>query len=111
MDLYETSKKIWVHSSWVTYRDNHNNSWLLLNIADFAIDFTRMYIDYDGRIGAELILYWLEDTKIWYNIMCCDPWNAHSEGDDFRIFLDAYQTGWDVIEDNTYAFQPPGTGL
>lgn len=108
---YEASKEIWVHSSWITYRDNHNDSWLLFTTVDFAIDFTRMYIDYDGKIGAELILYWLEDKKIWYDTMCCAPWNKHSEGDDFRIFLDAYQTGWDIVEDNSYAYQPPGTGL
>ena len=109
--MYTTTKNIWAHSEWETYEDNQGDSWLLFNTVDIAIDYYCGIISFNERVGVNLLIYWLEDTKIWLNTLCCNPWNTYSEGGDFRIFIDAYQTGWDVTEDNAYAFQPPGTGL
>ncbi len=103
----QVKKEVWAHYTWENYTDDQNNLWLLFNSVDFALDGFRVFIGAKGTIGVEIIVYWVENKKIWYNHLCCDPWAEPG----YQLIVDAYQAGWDLTSDNTYLYQPPGTGL
>ncbi|MBU7043445.1 MAG: S-layer protein, partial [Theionarchaea archaeon] len=75
----------------------------------FVIDGIKTFIGAQGTIGIEIKVYWLEDKKAWYNHLCCDPWVT--EPNNYQLFVDAYEAGWDITVNNYYLYQPPGTGL
>ena len=99
---------VWVVDRVEYYKDDQNISWVLFQVATIAIDGVRVFTD-DLGDGVEIQIYWLENEKVWYNHLCSDPWSL--EPANYQLFLDAYQAGWDQIEGNSYAYQPPGTGL
>jgi hypothetical protein len=99
---------VWAMCTWEYYTDDHDHIWRLFGVTDFVIDGTRIFTDDHGN-GVEIQVYWLENQKIWYNDLCSDPWST--EPDDYQLFFDAYQAGWDEIQGNACVYQPPGTGL
>jgi hypothetical protein len=98
---------IWVDFRFEYYVDDLKIPWGLFSVVRFALDGVRVFTD-DRGTGVEIQVYWLENEEIWYNHVCSDPWTANP---DYQLFLDAYQAGWDEIHDNSYLYQPPGTGL
>jgi hypothetical protein len=102
-------KDVWGDYQWKYYIDNRNDAWLLFSITDFVIDGVKVFIGAQGTIGIEIKVYWLENKKVWYNHLCCDPWVT--EPNNYQLFLDAYEAGWDLTDvNNFYLYQPPGTG-
>ena len=101
-------KDVWGDYQWKYYIDNRNDAWLLFTITDFVIDGVKVFIGAQGTIGIEIKVYWLENKKAWYNRLCCDPWVT--EANNYQLFLDAYESGWDQVQNDFYLYQPPGTG-
>ena len=99
---------VWAVSSWEYYIDDHNHTWQLFGVTDIVIDGLKVFTDDQGS-GVEIQVYWLENKKVWYNHLCSDPWVT--EPNNYQLFLDAYQAGWDEMYENSYVYQPPGTGL
>ena len=92
------------------YLDDHNCFWWLAIVTEFVVDGVKVFIGSQGTIGIEAKVYWLERWKVWYNHVCCDPWTT--DPGVYQLFLDAYESGWDIIDgSNYYIYQPPGTGL
>jgi hypothetical protein len=112
-----TEKDVWGDYQWEAYEDNRGDWWYLVKITDFVLDGVKVFIGAQGTIGIEIKVYWLEDKKIWYNHLCCDPWVT--EPNNYQMFLDAYESGWDTHYDTTdppdgvddWVYQSPGTGL
>jgi hypothetical protein len=107
MWIVDHAGEVWVDYRWEYYMDDKEIAWLLFEVVTFAIDSVRVFTDDQGT-GVEIQVYWLENEEVWYNHVCSDPWTANP---DYQLFLDAYQAGWDEIHDNSYLYQPPGTGL
>ncbi len=105
--IVDYAEGFWVDYRWKYYMDDRNAASWLFEVVTFAIDSVSVFTD-DRGTGVEIQVYWLENEEIWYNHVCSDPWTANS---DYQLFLDAYQAGWDEIHDNSYLYQPPGTGL
>jgi len=100
---------IWADYTWFYYTDENYIPWLLFNTVDFAIQGFKVFIGAQGVVGLEIKVYWLENDKWWYTHLCADPWAIKP---NYQIVLDAYQSGWDHIDDtNSYVYQPPGTGV
>jgi hypothetical protein len=103
-------KDVWGQRQWEYYTDNRGDVWYLFVVPMFVIDGIKVFIGAQGTIGIEIKVYWLEDKKVWYNHLCCDPWVT--EPNNYQLFLDAYESGWDAYDINGYyLYQPPGTGL
>jgi hypothetical protein len=56
-------------------------------------------------------VYTLQDKVVFYNHLCCVPFVT--EPNNYALFLDAYEAGWDTSNwwTGDWMFQPPGTGL
>jgi hypothetical protein len=103
-------KDVWAQRQWELYTDNRGDTWGLFWVPMFVIDGVKVFIGAQGTIGIEIKVYWLEDKKAWYNHLCCDPWVT--EPNNYQLFIDAYESGWDLVDaNNYYVYQPPGTGL
>ncbi|MBU7028517.1 MAG: S-layer protein, partial [Theionarchaea archaeon] len=102
-------KDVWGAYQWKYYIDNRNDPWYLVYITDFVLDGVKVFIGAQGTIGIEIKVYWLENKKVWYNHLCCDPWVT--EPNNYQLFLDAYESGWDPNVNGFTEYQPPGTGL
>jgi hypothetical protein len=103
-------KDVWGQRQWESYTDNRGDPWYLFVVPMFVIDGVKVFIGAQGTIGIEIKVYWLEDKKVWYNHLCCDPWVT--EPNNYQMFLDAYESAWDAYDiDDYYLYQPPGTGL
>ncbi|MBU7017758.1 MAG: S-layer protein [Theionarchaea archaeon] len=94
---------VWADYTWKYYKDHFSRSWLLFNRVDFLIEITEIS---DNSIVVNV--YWLENSRNWYNQSCSDPWVSNPS--NYQLFLDAYESGWD-LHDTTQLCQPPGTGL
>ena len=103
----KAEKAIWADYTWYYYTDDRYVSRLLFSAVDFAIEGVKVFIGAEGISGVEIKVYWLENTKLWYNRLCSDPWATEP---DYQLFLDVCELGWDEVN-NTYVYQPPGTGL
>ena len=99
-------KDIWGDYRWEYYIDDQGDPWLLFIITSFVLDGIKAFIDVHGNLGVEVHIYWLEAEKAWYNHVCSDPFATEP---DYQLFLDAYQSGWDI--DTNTTCQPPGTGM
>jgi len=103
-------KDVWGDYQWIYYVDNRGDVWGLFTVTDFVLDGVKVFIGAQGTIGIEIKVYWLENKKVFYNHLCCDPWVT--EPNNYQLFLDAYESGWDAYDVNMYyLYQPPGTGL
>ncbi|MBU7021092.1 MAG: S-layer protein, partial [Theionarchaea archaeon] len=103
-------KDVWGDYQWKYYVDNRGDAWYLFTITDFVLDGVKIFIGAQGTIGIEIKVYWLENKKVFYNHLCCDPWVT--EANNYQMFLDAYESGWDAYDVNGYyLYQPPGTGF
>jgi len=101
-------KDIWLDFQWKYYIDDHDAIWELFRVPTIAVDGVRVFADDQGT-GAEINVYWLENEIAWYNrSSLCDPWDCNLH---YHVFLDAYESGWDITDGNSYVHQPPGTGL
>lgn len=80
----------------------------MFDSVDFVLDIYRPFIGAHGIFGAEIIVYWVENKEYWYNHLCCNPWVTEP---DYQLVIDAYESGWDDTDTNSYVHQPPGTGL
>jgi hypothetical protein len=98
----------WAICTWEDYTDEYNHVWRLFGVTDMVIDGVSVFTDDQGT-GVEIQVYWVENQEVWYNHVCGDPWNT--ELNNYQLFVDAYQAGWDEICENTYLYQPPGTGM
>ena len=103
-------KDVWGDYQWKYYVDNRGDAWGLFTVTDFVLDGVKVFIGAQGTIGIEIKVYWLENKKFFYNHLCCDPWVT--EANNYQMFLDAYESGWDAYDVNGwYLYQPPGTGM
>lgn len=103
-------KDVWGDYQWKYYVDNRGDAWGLFTITDFVLDGIKVFIGAQGTIGIEIKVYWLENKKVFYNHLCCDPWVT--EANNYQLYLDAYESGWDAYDVNGYyLYQPPGTGM
>ncbi|MBU7016816.1 MAG: S-layer protein [Theionarchaea archaeon] len=107
VDSIKAHEDMWGDYSWEYYLDNRDDPWLLFVVTDIVIDGVTVVTDDKGP-GVEIQVYYLEDRKVWHGYNVCDPFH----GCNYQIFLDAYQSGWDSLDTNSYyLYQPPGTFL
>ncbi len=102
-DIVTELEDIWADLTWDYYVDDKGDVWGVVHFTKIIIDGITLLED-----GVEIQVYWLENEQLWYNHLCCDSWVT--EG-NFQQFLDAYQAGWDTLDENAYVYQPPGTGM
>jgi hypothetical protein len=93
------------------YRDDNDDFWWLFSVPMFVIDGVKVFVGANGTTGIEVKVYTLEDKVVFYNHLCCVPFVT--EPNNYQLFLDAYEAGWDTYNwwTNSWLFQPPGTGL
>lgn len=97
------------------YYDNKGDYWFLFSVPELVLDGVKVFIGAAGTVAMESKVYWIENKKIWKNRMCCDPFVV--EANNYQLFLDAYQCGWDNFRDwipNKHTWKGgwiPGTGF
>ncbi len=101
---------VWVSYQREDYEDDTGDSWWLFDVPMFVIDGVKVFVGANGTTGIEVKIYTLEDKVVFYDHPCCVPFVT--EPNNYQLFLDAYDSGWDLIDENNYyVYQPPGTGL
>ncbi len=93
------------------YYDDTDDFWWLFSVPMFVLDGVKVFVGANGTTGIEVKVYTLQDKVVFYNHLCCVPFVT--EPNNYALFLDAYEAGWDTFNwwTNAYIFQPPGTGL
>ena len=102
---------VWGDLQWEGYYDDIDDYWFLFNVPMFVIDGVKTFVGANGTTGIEVKVYTLQDKVVFYNHLCCVPFVT--EPNNYALFLDAYEAGWDTYNwfTNLYLYQPPGTGL
>ena len=101
-------ERVWMDFEREYYVNDRGEYSTLAQVCNIAVDVARIFTDEKGS-GSEIRAYWLENKRLWYNnSSVCDPWHSNFL---YQVFLDAYESGWDICEGDTSKYQPPGTGL
>ncbi|KYK33932.1 MAG: S-layer protein [Theionarchaea archaeon] len=101
---------VWGDLQYEGYYDDTDDYWFLFSVPMFVIDGVKVFVGANGTTGIEVKVYTLQDKEVFYNHECCIPFVT--EPNNYQLFLDAYQAGWDAYDiNNYYLYQPPGTGL
>ncbi len=102
---------VWGDLQYEGYYDDTDDYWFLFSVPMFVIDGVKVFVGANGTTGIEVKVYTLQDKEVFYNHECCIPFVT--EPNNYQLFLDAYQAGWDTYDwwSNLYLFQPPGTGM
>jgi hypothetical protein len=102
---------VWGDLQYEGYRDDVDDYWYLFSVPMFVLDGVKCFVGANGTTGIEVKVYTLQDKVVFYNHLCCVPFVT--EPNNYQLFLDAYQAGWDTYNwwTNAYIFQPPGTGI
>ncbi|MGD2250667.1 MAG: S-layer protein [Candidatus Methanofastidiosia archaeon] len=116
-DIYENKwivgraeNDVWGDLQIEGYRDDVDDFWWLFSVPMFVIDGVKVFVGANGTTGIEVKVYTLQDKEVFYNHECCIPFVT--EPNNYQLFLDAYEAGWDAVDEyNYYIYQPPGTGM
>jgi hypothetical protein len=88
---------VWGDLQIESYTDDTGDIWYLFEVPMFVIDGVKVFVGANGTTGIEVKVYTLQDKDVFYNHLCCVPFVT--EPNNYQLFLDAYQSGWDRLSD------------